>query len=182
VPPLCDPTGIASSSEEVNSITLLRFGGGDARFVKPLPLEACAILLSSLALDLCSPVGRLCWRSAATSTSTSGVVVGDVALRFPARSLGLTIFGGGTKHAAPEQTPEDNDVRTEGILKARAAEPMPARLPIATLGPQDRVGPIGGCRHVSLRLHGQAASAVRRVADFESAETKFGHLRGGTAE
>lgn len=107
-PPLCSPTGIASSSEEVNSITLVRFGGGDARFGKPLPLELCAILLSSLALDLCSPAGRLCWRSAATSTSNSGVVVGDVALRFPARSLGLTIFGGGCKHPSVEA-----DTRTE---------------------------------------------------------------------
>ena len=86
----------------------MRFGGGDARFGKPLPLELCAILLSSLALDLCSPAGRLCWRSAATSTSNSGVVVGDVALRFPARSLGLTIFGGGSKHRSVEA-----DTRTE---------------------------------------------------------------------
>ena len=100
-PPLSSATGIASSSEEVNSITRARFGGGDARLDKPLPLEVCAFL-SALAFDLGSPAGRLCWRSAAASSSNSGVVVGDVAFRFPARSLGLTILAGGCKNTNVE--------------------------------------------------------------------------------
>lgn len=100
-PPLSSATGIASSSEEVNSITRARFAGGDALFGKPLPLELCATF-SALAFDLCSPAGRLCWRSAVASSSNSGDVAGDVALRFPAQSLGLTIVAGGCKNISVE--------------------------------------------------------------------------------
>jgi hypothetical protein len=102
VPSLCTHCLDASSSEEVTSITLLRFAGGEARFCKSLLFEVGTRLVSSLFEDLRSPGGHMCWRRAATSTSLCGMVVGDVALRLPLRSRGLTIFEGGSKQRSVE--------------------------------------------------------------------------------
>jgi hypothetical protein len=104
---------------------MLRFAGGEARFCKPLLFKVGTRLVSSLALDLRSPTGRTCWRSAATSTSNGGMVARDDTLRLPTRSLGLAIFEGGSKHMNVEADTRTKSSDTRAII-TKASGPIAA--------------------------------------------------------
>lgn len=123
IPPLRSPSSSASSSEDVTSITLLRFGGGEPRLKPSLLLEVATRLGSSLAFDLRSRVARMCCCDAVASASEGGSVGGDKSFRLSLRSLGRTIFDTRGQHRSVGQNTklETEDAGNHVNVKTKAA-------------------------------------------------------------